>query len=93
MRKDLLTNALDKEANAKLMITELVEDDATFVKRAISNLEGEKEDAEKALKRRLKEPTAIDNAVIENLYGTIKQLDEKLNLYKSFQKEYIKDKE
>ena len=92
-RKELLTTAFSKDENIKTILSDIFEEDADFLLRAKRDLEDEVKDLEKQLKKRLKSEAVLDKAVIEVTYAGIQGAKAKLQLYKDFEKTYIKEGE
>lgn len=89
MRKFIKT----EEESKKALITDLNEKDKKFISRKITRIEEEIDDAKSDLNKRLQDTEVIDNSVVEVTYAKIKNLEEKLNLYKNFNEEHILEKE
>lgn len=90
-RKDLLKATLSEEKNVQSVIDLATTKDAKFIKRAKRDIEDKIEDATEQLSNRLSDQTPIDKSVIEVLYLNIKELKSTLELYKSFETEFIAD--
>jgi hypothetical protein len=90
-RKDLLKATLSEEKNVQSVIDLTTTKDAKFLKRAKRDIEDKIEDATEQLTVRLSNETPLDKSVIEGLYNNIKELKSSLELYKSFEAEFISE--
>lgn len=85
--KTVLVNSEDQVASKIQLI---IKKDEKFLEREIFKIEQHLEDAYSDLEDRLSLEEVIDNSVVESLWGNIKTLEEKLNLYKTFSDYYSK---
>lgn len=92
MRKQLLNVALNKENNPESLVSEIEAKDKKFLKRKLTALENEKDDAEEELEKRLSETTGIDESVVESLFAKVEATKTKINLYEKFQTYFNSEK-
>lgn len=90
-RTDLLKVTLSEEKNVTFVLQNTIEEDTTFLKRTKRDLEDKVEDLTKSLKKRLSSTEPLDKAVVENLYNELVTTKSTLDLYKSFEKEFISE--
>lgn len=90
-RKELLETALLEEKNAQTVVENTKKADAKFLKREKRNLEDKIEDLEEKLQVRLSSTEPLDKSVVENLYNELQTTKSTLDLYKSFEKEFISE--
>jgi hypothetical protein len=88
-RVELLKQSLTEDKNVDLTIEKAVKDDKRFINRSARSIEDQIEDQEAKLEERLSSNTPLDASTIESVFGNIKTLKEKLNLYKEFQEKYL----
>lgn len=92
-RKELLELSLNEDKNVINLVDVAISEDKRFIKRTKRNLEDEIEDLQVGLKKRLSSNMPVDGSVVEVTYAKIAEVKERLNLYKSFESEYLKDSE
>lgn len=90
-RTELLKVTLSEEKNVTVMLQNTIEEDTIFLKRTKRDLEDKVEDLTKSLKKRLSSSESLDKAVVENLYNALQTTKSTLELYKSFEKEFISE--
>lgn len=88
-RSELLKSSQSKEDNAALVVESTLNADTKFLNRSRRALEEQIEDIDEAIRQRLSESTPIDKSTVEVLYADLLTKRETLNLYKSFEKEFI----
>jgi len=88
-RKQLLESGLTEEKNVTTVVTNLLSKDAKALKKAKRDIEDAIEEAEEALEARLTSNTPIDKSVVEVTYAKLLDLKNTLELYKSFEKEFL----
>jgi len=89
-RKQLLETNLAEDQNVTTVITNILAKDAKAFKKAKRDVEDELETAEEQLEERLSGKSPIAKATIEVTYANVKDLKAKLELYASFEKEFLK---
>lgn len=88
-RKELLLASLAKEGNVDSIVESTTNKDKKFLKRAKRDLEDKIEELKDQLEERLGSSMPLDKSVIEVTFHSIKDNEATLELYKSFEKEYI----
>lgn len=89
-RSELLKTGVSKDE--AIAINNAIEGDAVFLRRKKRDIEDSIEDLKRNLKSRLTSTVPIDSAVVESMYGEIKDKEALLERYKSFESEYISNK-
>lgn len=90
-RKQLLESALSTGENVKSVVEITTTKDNKFLKRTKQSLENEIEDLKEQLEARLSSEAVLDKSVIEVTFLNLKNSENLLELYKSFEKEYISE--
>lgn len=90
-RTDLLKVTLSEEKNVNTVLDNTTKADAKFLKRTKRDLEDKVEDLQEKLQVRLSSTEPLDKAVVENLYNELQTTKATLDLYKSFEKEFISE--
>ena len=90
-RTDLLKVTLSEEKNVNTVLDNTTKADTKFLKRTKRNLEDTIEDLQERLQVRLSSTEPLDKAVVENLYNELQTTKATLDLYKSFEKEFISE--
>jgi len=90
-RADLLKVTLSEEKNVTAVLENTTKMDTKFLKRTKRNLEDSIEDLQEKLQVRLSSTEALDKAVVESLYNEMVTTKSTLELYKSFEKEFISE--
>lgn len=90
-RTDLLKVTLSEEKNVNTMLDNTTKADAKFLKRTKRDLEDKIEDLQEKLQVRLSSTEPLDKSVVENLYNELQTTKSTLDLYKSFEKEFISE--
>ena len=90
-RTDLLKVTLSEEKNVNTVLDNTTKADAKFLKRTKRDLEDKIEDLQEKLQVRLSSTEPLDKAVVENLYNELQTTKATLDLYKSFEKEFISE--
>lgn len=88
-RKSLLEVSLSEEKNVQSVLSITMKADEKFLKRTKQDLNNKLEDLEEKLINRLSSTEPLDKAVVEVLFGEIKELEQTLALYDSFEKKYL----
>jgi hypothetical protein len=90
-RTDLLKVTLSEEKNVNTVLDNTTKADAKFLKRTKRDLEDKIEDLQEKLQVRLSSTEPLDKSVVENLYNELQTTKSTLDLYKSFEKEFISE--
>lgn len=90
-RADLLKVTLSEEKNVTAVLDNTTKADSKFLKRTKRNLEDTIEDLQERLQVRLSSTEPLDKAVVEKLYNELQTTKATLDLYKSFEKEFISE--
>ena len=90
-RTDLLKVTLSEEKNVNTVLDNTTKADTKFLKRTKRDLEDKIEDLQERLQVRLSSTEPLDKAVVENLYNELQTTKSTLDLYKSFEKEFISE--
>ena len=90
-RTDLLKVTLSEEKNVNTVLDNTTKADTKFLKRTKRDLEDKIEDLQEKLQVRLSSTEPLDKAVVENLYNELQTTKSTLDLYKSFEKEFISE--
>ncbi len=90
-RKELLETSLSEEKNVATVVTNTTNADTKFLKRTKRDLEDKIEDLGEKLQVRLSSTEPLDKSVVENLYNELQTTKSTLDLYKSFEKEFISE--
>ena len=90
-RTDLLKVTLSEEKNVNTVLDNTTKADAKFLKRTKRDLEDKIEDLQEKLQVRLSSTEPLDKSVVENLYNELQTTKATLDLYKSFEKEFISE--
>ena len=90
-RKQLLEVTLSEEKNVNTVLDNTTKADAKFLKRTKRDLEDKIEDLQEKLQVRLSSTEPLDKSVVENLYYEIQTTKSTLDLYKSFEKEFVSE--
>ena len=90
-RTDLLKVTLSEEKNVNTVLDNTTKADSKFLKRTKRDLEDKVEDLQEKLQVRLSSTEPLDKAVVENLYNELQTTKSTLDLYKSFEKEFISE--
>lgn len=88
MRRQLLNVSLNTENNLEAVISDIEKKDLKFLERKLLKLENELEDAEEALEKRLATQEVIDESVVESLFGTMVELETRIQMYECFRDYY-----
>ena len=73
------------------MLDNTTKADTKFLKRTKRDLEDKIEDLQEKLQVRLSSTEPLDKSVVENLYNELQTTKSTLDLYKSFEKEFISE--
>lgn len=90
-RTELLKVTLSEEKNVNTVLDNTTKADAKFLKRTKRDLEDKIEDLQEKLQVRLSSTEPLDKSVVENLYNELQTTKSTLDLYKSFEKEFISE--
>jgi hypothetical protein len=90
-RKELLETTLSEEKNVNVVLEVTTKADAKFLKRTKRDLEDKIEDLQEQLQNRLSSTEPLDKSVVENLYNQLVNTKSTLELYKTFEKEFISE--
>ena len=90
-RTELLKVTLSEEKNVSSVLENTTKSDAKFLKRTKRDLDDKLEDLSERLQVRLSSTEPLDKAVVENLYNELQTTKSTLDLYKSFEKEFISE--
>lgn len=90
-RSELLKVTLSEEKNVNTVLENTTKADGKFLKRAKRDLEDKIEDLQEKLQVRLSSTESLDKAVVENLYNELLNTKATLELYKTFEKEFISE--
>ncbi len=90
-RKQLLETTLSEEKNVSVVLETAIKADAKFLKRTKRDLEDKIEDLQERLQNRLSSAEPLDKSVVENLYNELVNTKSTLELYKTFEKEFISE--
>jgi hypothetical protein len=90
-RRHLLEASLQEGKNVKTVVGTTTNADAKFLKRSKRDLEDKIEDLTERLQARLSSTEPIDKAVVENLYNELQSVKSTLELYNSFEVEFISE--
>ncbi len=90
-RTDLLKVTLSEEKNVNTVLDNTTKADTKFLKRTKRDLEDKIEDLQEKLQVRLSSTEPLDKSVVENLYNELQTTKSTLDLYKSFEKEFISE--
>lgn len=90
-RKQLLETSLQEGKNVTTVVSTTTNADAKFLKRTKRDLEDKIEDLTERLQARLSSTEPIDKAVVENLYNELQSVKATLELYNSFEAEFISE--
>lgn len=90
-RKELLQATLSEEKNVQTVVENTTKADSKFLKREKRNLEDRIEDLEEKLQARLSSAVPLDKSVVESLYNELQTTKSTLDLYNSFEKEFISE--
>lgn len=90
-RSKLLKVTLSEEKNVNTVLENTTKADGKFLKRAKRDLEDKIEDLQEKLQVRLSSTESLDKAVVENLYNELLNTKATLELYKTFEKEFISE--
>jgi hypothetical protein len=90
-RLELLKQTLTEEKNVEVVIVNTTKADGKFLKRTKRDLEDRVEDLQEKLQVRLSSTEPLDKAVVESLYNEVVTTKATLDLYKSFEKEFISE--
>lgn len=90
-RKQLLETTLSEEKNVNVVLETTTKADAKFLKRTKRDLEDKIEDLQEKLQNRLSSTEPLDKAVVESLYSELVTTKSTLELYKTFEKEFISE--
>lgn len=88
-RKQLLESSLAEQKNVDTVIATTLKKDVKTLNKAKRDLEDQIEEAEEQLEERLSSDTPLDKSVVEVTYSKIKDLKATLELYKSFEAEFL----
>lgn len=90
-RKELLQATLSEEKNVQTVVENTTKADSKFLKREKRNLEDKIEDLEEKLQARLSSAVPLDKSVVESFYNELQTTKSTLDLYNSFEKEFISE--
>lgn len=88
-RKQLLESALTETKNVETVVATTLKKDVKTLNKAKRDLEDQIEEAEEQLEERLSSDTPLDKSVVEVTYAKIKDLKAVLELYESFEAEFL----
>lgn len=88
-RRSLLEVTLSEEKNVATVLNNTTNADAKFLKRTKRDLEDSLEDLQEKLQNRLASTEPLDKSVVEVLFNNIQNTKSLLNLYDTFEKEFI----